>query len=290
MELWFTEKHSPNIGLTLKIKRCIFHKKTSCQQLDILESLDYGKILLLDGLVMITERDEFVYHEMITHVPITAHPDPKSILIIGGGDGGTVRECLKHAGLERIDLVEIDGEVIDACKKFFPEVSQGLNDPKVKIRVEDGIKFIKGQHKNYDIIIIDSTDPIGPAVGLFEKTFYQDVFNALNTDGIVVTQSGSPFQSTETWLNIFKNLSSIFPKTSSYLAFIPTYPSGLWSFVLASKTAHPIKDMRYDYARQLGARTKYYNHAIHKSAFSLPNFLSTQLTSNGQTYIDHLHE
>ena len=146
--------------------------------------------------------------------------EPYDLLIIGGGDGGTVRECLKHPGVERIDLIEIDREVIDACIEYLPEVSQGLNDPKVNIRVDDGIKFIKGRHNIYDIVIIDSTDPIGPAVGLFETKFYQDVFDALKTEGIMVTQSESPFQDTKIWLDIYKNLSPVFPKTLSYLSFI----------------------------------------------------------------------
>lgn len=277
MELWYTEKHTPNLGITLKIKSIIFHKETPYQRLDILDSFEFGKILTLDGLIMLTERDEYIYHEMISHVPIVTHNGPKQILIIGGGDGGTVREALKHPSLENIELVEIDGDVIDACIKYFPETSKGLKDPRVKIHIEDGIEFIKRRHNAYDVIIIDSTDPIGPAKGLFEKNFYKTVSNALKPNGIMVSQSESPFIDTKLWLWIYQNVSSVFPKTYSYLAFIPTYPSGLWSFTLGSKSLDPLKDFRIDYSKQLSADTKYYNSEIHKNAFMLPNFIKSHL-------------
>ena len=277
MELWFTEKHSPNVGITLKVKRCILHRETPYQTLDILETYEYGRILLLDGLIMLTERDEFIYHEMIAHIPLVTHPDPKRVLIIGGGDGGTVREVLKHPNVERIELVEIDNEVVQSSLQYLPEVSQGLQDSKVQVMIEDGIKFVENRQNTYDVILIDSTDPIGPAAGLFEPTFYSNVFNALRPDGIMVTQSESPFQDPKLWVRIHKNLSSVFPKSFSYLAFIPTYPSGLWSFTLSSKVHHPIDHMREEFARTLSANTRYYNPDVHKSAFSLPNFLKTAL-------------
>lgn len=279
MELWFTEKYSPNVGLTLKINRCILHRETHYQTLDILESFEYGKILVLDGLIMFTERDEFVYHEMISHVPLVTHPNPKQILIVGGGDGGTVREVLKHPKVEKIDLVEIDNEVIDSCMKYLPNVSHGLNDPKVRIFIEDGIKFIAEKHNIYDLIIIDSTDPIGHAEGLFESKFYGDVYKALKSDGIIVTQSESPFQDKNIWAKIYKNLSSVFPKTFSYLAFIPSYPSGMWSFTIGSKIVHPLYDIKDEYAIDLSFKTQYYNPSVHKSAFSLPNLLHSHLES-----------
>lgn len=277
MELWYTEKHSPDCGITIKIKRPLLQIKTDFQQLDILESYGFGKVLLLDGLVMLTERDEFVYHEMISHVPMSAHPNPKNILIIGGGDGGTVREILKHPEVQSIDLVEIDRCVIDACLEHFPKVSFGLKDSKVNILVEDGIEFVKGKNDCYDIVIIDSTDPIGPAVGLFDPRFYQDIYKLLKKDGIIVTQSESPFYNIKMWSMIQNNLSGVFSEAFSYLAFIPTYPSGMWSFTLASKSVHPVKDLRSDYALELSKKTVYYNPSIHKSAFNLPNFIKSGL-------------
>jgi spermidine synthase len=228
---------------------------------------------------MLTERDEFVYHEMISHVPLVAHPNPKHTLIIGGGDGGTVREILKHTNIEKIDLVEIDNEVIDSCIQYLPNISHGLNDPKVQIFIEDGIKFIEEKHNIFDLIIIDSTDPIGPAEGLFETKFYSSVYKALKSDGIMVTQSESPFQDKNLWSKIYKDISSVFPMAFSYLAYIPTYPSGMWSFTIGSKSVHPVNDMRNDVATDLSLKTLYYNPSVHKSAFSLPNFLHSELES-----------
>jgi len=247
------------VGITLKIKRCLLHKETPFQSLDVLDSFDFGKVMLLDGLVMLTERDEFVYHEMISHVPLVAHPCPRTVLIIGGGDGGTVREILRHPEVERIDLVEIDREVIDASIEYFPEVSRGLNDPKAHIFVEDGIQYIARQHNVYDAVIIDSTDPIGPAEGLFVIDFYKDVHKALKHDGIMVTQSESPFQHLKIWARIQRDISCVFPRAFSYCASIPTYPSGFWSFTIGSKTLHPVEDMREESALRVSRHTRYYN-------------------------------
>jgi spermidine synthase len=279
LELWYTEKHTPNVGITLKIKRGLLHKDTPFQRLDVLESFDFGRVMLLDGLVMLTERDEFVYHEMISHVPLVAHPCPKRVLIIGGGDGGTVREILRHPEVERIDLVEIDREVIDASIEYFPEVSCGLNDPKAHIFVEDGIQYIARQHNVYDAVIIDSTDPIGPAEGLFVVDFYKDVHKALKPDGIMVTQSESPFQHLKIWGRIQRDISSVFPRVFSYCASIPTYPSGFWSFTIGAKTLHPVEDMREESAQRVSRHTRYYNPSLHRGAFALPNFLLTELES-----------
>jgi len=270
-------KISPNVGITLKVKRAILSRETPYQKLDILDTYDYGRVLLLDGLIMLTERDEFVYHEMITHVALVTHPNPKRVLIIGGGDGGTVREVLKHPNVEKIELVEIDTEVVQSCLEYLPEVSHGLKDPKVQVLIEDGIKFIESRQDMYDVVIIDSTDPIGPAEGLFETKFYTNVFHVLRGEGIMVTQSESPFQDPKLWIRIYQNLSSVFPKIYSYLAYIPTYPSGLWSFTISSKVHHPVDDMRAEYAQKLSSMTRYYNPEIHKSAFSLPNFLKMEL-------------
>lgn len=279
MELWFTEKHTPNVGISLRVKRCLLHKETLFQKLDVLDSYDFGKVLVLDGLIMLTERDEFIYHEMISHVPLVAHPCPRAVLIIGGGDGGTVREVLKHPEVERIDLVEIDREVIDASLEYFPEVSRGLNDPRAHIFVEDGIQYIARQHKVYDAVIIDSTDPIGPAEGLFVVDFYKDVFKALRPDGIMVTQSESPFQDPKLWARIYRNISCVFPRTFSYYACIPTYPSGFWSFTIGSKTLHPVEGIREESALRVSRHTRYYNPSLHRGAFSLPNFLTMEMES-----------
>lgn len=270
MELWFTEKIEEKVGLTLKIKSSLHSENTPYQRIDVLETESFGKMLLLDGAVMLTERDEFIYHEMITHVPLLTHPHPRTILVIGGGDGGTVREILKHPSIEQIDLVEIDIRVVQVCQNYFPDLSQGLSHPKVRLRIEDGISFVKKTIHAYDVILVDSTDPIGPAKGLFEKPFFQDLHRSLRQDGIMVAQSESPFSHPSVIRETYGTLKKIFPTVKMYLASIPTYPSGLWSFAFCSKQFDPL--LHFD-AQRLDFKTQYYNQEIHRSAFSLPNFI-----------------
>ena len=273
MGLWFTEKHKKNSGITLKVKTALFHGKSEYQVIDVLDTFEFGRMLLLDGLVMITERDEFVYHEMITHTPICVHPAPSNILVIGGGDGGTIREILRHSEVKRADLVEIDKLVIEKSMEFFPSVSSKLKDPKVNIIVKDGIKYIKEHRNEYDVIIIDSTDPIGPGEGLFKREFYKSVFDSLKEDGIMVAQTESPFVNENLVANIFKNIKAIFPIVKMYTASIPTYPGGYWSFSFGSKKYDPIKDFNQKRAADIQAQLKYYNSDIHKASFALPNFV-----------------
>jgi len=273
MGLWFTEKHKKNSGITLKVKTALFHGKSEYQVIDVLDTFEFGRMLLLDGLVMITERDEFVYHEMITHIPICVHPAPSNILVIGGGDGGTIREILRHSEVKRADLVEIDKLVIEKSMEFFPSVSSKLKDPKVNIIVKDGIRYIKEHRNEYDVIIIDSTDPIGPGEGLFKREFYKSVFDSLKEDGIMVAQTESPFVNENLVANIFKNIKAIFPIVKMYTASIPTYPGGYWSFSFGSKKYDPIKDFNQKRAADIQAQLKYYNSDIHKASFALPNFV-----------------
>ncbi|MFH1904022.1 MAG: polyamine aminopropyltransferase [bacterium] len=272
MELWFTEKHTKNLGITLKIKTALFHGKSEYQVIDVLDTFEFGRMLLLDGLVMITERDEFVYHEMITHTPICVHPNPSNILVIGGGDGGTIREILRHSEVKKADLVEIDKMVIEKSMEFFPNVTSKLKDPKVNIIVKDGIEYIKKHKNEYDIVIIDSTDPIGPGEGLFRREFYRSVFDSLKEDGIMVAQTESPFINGNLVADIFKNIKSVFPIVKMYTASIPTYPSGYWSFSFGSKKYDPIEDFNQKRAADIQAQLKYYNSEIHKASFALPNF------------------
>lgn len=283
MELWFTEKHTGNTGITIKITDCLFRGKTKYQDMAILQSPEYGKILLLDGLVMLTERDEFVYHEMIAHVPLFSHPNPRKILIIGGGDGGTIREALKHSCVEHIDLVEIDGMVIEKCQEYFPYVSQGLDSPKVSIHVTDGIKFVQDSTPCYDVVIIDSTDPIGPGEGLFTDPFYQNIFRILREDGLMVAQAESPFLHKKIITPMHRKLGKIFPVSGMYLAFIPTYPSGCWSFAFCSKKVDPYEHLDIHRYEKLQPEPGYYNPNIHRSSFSLPNFVKEMLP-NGSLF------
>jgi spermidine synthase len=271
--IWFSELHKKSGGITLKIKKILYSGQSDFQQVDVFETATFGRVLVLYGSIMITEKDEFVYHEMISHVPLSVHPAVKRVLVIGGGDGGTVREIVKHPRVERVVLVEIDKMVVDVCKEFFPGVSSEFSNLKVEVRYDDGAKFVAEAEEKFDLIIVDSSDPIGPAEVLFQKPFHQHIYDKLNDDGILISQTESPFFHQETIRSVYKNLRGIFPVVEAYTASIPTYPSGLWSFAFCSKKYHPLKDLNKKYFAELKLATRYYNTDVHEGAFKLPNFV-----------------
>jgi spermidine synthase len=237
-------------------------------------------LLLIDDLIMLTEKDEYIYHEMIAHVPLFVHPDPEQVLIIGGGDGGTVRECLKHSTVKHIDLVDIDEMVTRACLQYIPSVAGEILSKRVKALFRDGVEYVKKTDKRYDVVIIDSTDPVSVGEGLFTGEFYQDCYNILNDDGILINQSESPAWQPKTVSGISQKLKSVFESVYYYQAHIPTYPSGHWLFGFASKTYHPRKDFRQSRYEKYRLPLKYYNDALHSAAFSLPNFVK-ELVNEG---------
>ncbi|WP_456398069.1 polyamine aminopropyltransferase [Desulfurobacterium sp.] len=254
--------------------------KTPFQEIMLLETEAFGKILVLDGAVQTTDRDEFIYHEMIVHVPLfTLGRKPEKVLVIGGGDGGTVREVLKHDP-QHVDMVEIDREVVELCKREFPEISSGLSDERVCIYYEDGREFVKERENEYDVIVIDCSDPAGPSAVLFSKEFYEDVKKALKDDGVFVTQSESPFAQKKEFVMVVSNLTKVFSTVRPYLAFIPSYPSGMWSFTFASNSKDPLtispeelSERMKDVVRRTKKKFKYYNLEIHYGAFAIPNFV-----------------
>lgn len=272
MRFTFFEDYTEGWGAYFRIKKFLYTGQSQYQSIDVFESYDHGKILVLDGAVMLTERDEFAYHEMIVHVPLFSHPNPERVLVIGGGDGGTIREILKHKEVKEAILVEIDEEVIKISEEFFPELTASLKDPRCKVLIEDGIKFIKEcKPESFDVIIVDSTDPIGPAVGLFESEFYHSCYRALKSDGILNVQSGSPYFQLELIKKVNTAIGSHFPIVRTYIAGVPMY-GGLWSFTIGSKyydpKAGPVKE-DFDIIKDL----KYYNYEVHKGAFAIPNYI-----------------
>ncbi len=269
MELWYTEYQTPNVGITCKTVQTLHTERTKYQELALIETAQFGKMLVLDGTVQTTTKDEFVYHEMITHIPLFTHKNPKSVLVIGGGDGGSIREILKHPSVEKAVLVEIDEQVVDVCKKYLPEISCALSSPRAQVVIGDGIKYV-AEHKNeFDILLVDSTDPVGPAVGLFQRSFYKAVHNALKEDGIFVAQTESPFFQGDLIKSVYKDVSSVFSIARLYTCAIPTYPSGFWSFTMGSKKYDPLKT---DTSKIPELDTKYYSSEIHKASFALPKF------------------
>ncbi len=282
--LWFTEYYSGEgmelrgTGLTFKVKSAV-STRTPFQEILLLETEDFGKMLVLDGAVQTTERDEFIYHEMIVHPALfTLSRNPQRVLIIGGGDGGTVREVLKHQP-EIVEMVEIDREVVEFAKKELPSIASHLEDSRVKLIFDDGREFVKDKESAYDAIFVDCSDPIGPSKVLYEESFYRDCLKALREGGVFVTQSESPFAQRRIHKRVVDELSKVFNVVRPYLAFIPTYPSGMWSFTFASGSLDPLQinpeilGRTYtDFVKRNG-KLKYYNPEIHFAAFAIPNFV-----------------
>lgn len=272
MELYLTEQQTDNQQLSVRVTKTLHREKTDFQDLVIVETLQWGRLLALDGFFQTNDVDEFVYHEMGAHVPLFTHASPKRVLVIGGGDGGMVREVVKHPGVEHVDLVEIDGRVIETSKQYFPQISVALTgNPKVHVHVEDGIKWVQDREAEYDVVIIDSSEPVGPGEGLFTPEFYANVFRCLTGDGVMVAQTESPWTNAHVIKRAFGGISKSFPITRLYTCAVPTYPTGLWSFTLGSKKYDPLES---DAEERFGdMATKYYTPAVHLAAFQLPRFV-----------------
>ncbi len=279
MELWYSEKHTENTKLSIKVDKQLCSEVSDYQRIDIFESPEYGRFLTIDGYMMMTEKDEFIYHEMITHVPMAVKKDAKKILVIGAGDGGVCRELIKYKTIEKIDVVEIDEKVVEVCKEYLRQTACGFDDERVNIYYQDGLKYVRKLSNEYDIIIVDSTDPFGPGEGLFTKEFYGNCFNALKEDGIMVNQHESPFydEDKQAMQRAHKRIVQSFDISRVYQAHIPTYPSGHWLFGFASKKYHPIQDLDAEYWNSLGIKTNYYNTNLHKGSFYLPNYVQELL-------------
>ena len=275
MDLWFSELHTPYVKFSIKIDKQLHSEQTEFQRIDIFESKEFGRMMVLDGYVMLTEKDEFIYHEMIVHVPMVVHPNPKRVLIIGGGDGGTARELLRYKNVESVDLVEIDERVVDISRKYLPQTACSFDDERLHCYFEDGLKFIRHCNNEYDLIIVDSTDPFGPGEGLFTKEFYGNCYKALKEDGIMVNQHESPFYDEDAFAmhRAHQRIVKSFPISRVYQAHIPTYPSGHWLFGFASKKYHPVLDFDAKRWNALGLKTRYYNANLHNASFALPNYV-----------------
>ena len=272
MEFWLNEKHTEGYSVNWKFSETLYTDQTDYQHLAVINTTEFGRALILDGIVQTTEKDEFIYHEMIVHPAMMSHPNPRNVLVIGGGDGGTIREAVKYDSVQQADLVEIDEKVIWASRKYLPEISCALSDKKVRILVEDGLNFVRSKKDYYDVIFVDSSDPVGPAIGLFDKEFYTNVFEALKEDGILVAQTESPLFNKQLLIDVNLVISEIFPLTRTYLTAIATYTGGFWSFTIGSKKYDPTL-ITPDIDLMDTMNLKYYNEEIHKSCFALPNFI-----------------
>ncbi len=279
MEMWFSELHTSNVKLSMRIEKQLFSGNSDCQRIDVLESVEFGKFLALDGDILFSEKDEFIYDEMVTHVPMAVHPDVRHVLIIGGGDGGVAKELTQYQSIEKIDVVEPDEMLVEVCREHFPELACGLEDKRVNIYYQDGLRFIRNKTAEYDLIINDATDPFGHTEGLFTKEFYGSCYKALKEDGIMVYQHGSPFydEDKEECMKMHRKAFRAFPISRVYQAHIPTCSSGYWLFGFASKKYHPMNDLREKEWKKLHIRTRYYTTNLHRGAFMLPKYLEDML-------------
>lgn len=280
MDLWFSEHHTPNVKLSIRVDRQLYAGQSEFQRIDVFESPEFGRFLTLDGYMMLTEKDEFIYHEMIVHVPMAVHPNIKKVLVIGAGDGGVIRELTRYDHIEHIDMVEIDPDVVEVCRTYLPKTAgPWLDDPRVHIHYEDGLKFVRTCEDAYDLIIVDSTDPFGPGEGLFTREFYGNCYKALHEDGIMVNQHESPFYDEDAIAcqRAHKRIVESFPISRVYQAHIPTYPSGHWLFGFASKKYHPLKNLDEARWNGYGLSCKYYTTTLHKGAFYIPAYVEELL-------------
>ncbi|MDR1874682.1 MAG: polyamine aminopropyltransferase [Synergistaceae bacterium] len=266
--LWLTEEQTDHMRLSLKVSDIIFQKTTPWQKILIVDTPEYGRTLVLDGAIQLTERDEFCYSEMMAHVPICAHPRPARVLIVGGGDGAILREVLRHPEVETCTLVDIDMEVIEASKKYLPTVGCELENPGADVRCMDALEYIRTTDERFDVAIVDSTDPVDFAAGLFQAPFYRDIKNILNPDGMMVELTESPFADTALMRQAVRQMRSVFPIVHLYWGAVPTYPTGMWTYAAASLAPDPTTPLRDV------PGTRYYTGAIHRAAFALPPFLS----------------
>lgn len=274
---WFFESEDDSIKCYYSYKKLLFDENSAFQNVKVYESEAYGKVLVIDDFIMLTEKDEFVYHELMGHVPIGFHPKPEKILVIGGGDGGSVREIVKHKFVKEVILCEIDELVVSASKKFFPSVASGLNDSRVSVKIADGIEYIKKHKNTFDIIIVDSTDPVGPGEVLFTQDFYQSVSNSLCQGGLMIAQTESPWSDVKMLRNIAKNITSAFSYSERIVAPIPTYPRGYWSFTMATNHTSSLSSFNYSRFDNMWQDMEYLTAGMIPGVFEIPAFFKKKL-------------
>jgi spermidine synthase len=281
LDLWYTEYHADDVRFSIKVNEHLYSEQTPFQRIDFFDSDTFGTFFTLDGLMMVTQKDEFAYHDMICHTPFAVNPDIRRVLIIGGGDGGTAREVCRYKAVEQVDMVEIDERVVRLCQQYLPQTA-GIfeKDSRLNLYFEDGLEFVRrADEGSYDLILVDSTDPVGPGEGLFTTEFYTNCYRALSENGILINQHESPYYDhyAHEMLRAHHKIIKSFPIASVYEFHIPTYPSGHWLFGFASKKLDPIKDFKPEQWNALGLNTRYYNTDLHTASFALPTYVREKL-------------
>ena len=286
MDLWYSEYHAPDARFSIQVKRQLHSEQSPFQQIDFFESDTFGTFFTLDGLMMVTAKDEFMYHDMICHPAFCVNPDIRRVLIIGGGDGGTAREVSRYPGVERIDMVEIDERVVRLCQRFLPQTAACLErDPRIHMHFRDGLPFVaEAEPGRYDLILVDSTDPVGPGEGLFSFAFYRHCYRALSDCGILINQHESPYYPAyaREMRRSHAKIRETFPIAEVYDFHMPTYPSGHWLFGFASRRLHPLRDARPADWLAVGLKTRYYNPDLHRASFALPTYVREALEESDE--------
>ena len=270
-----SETFTENVSMAIRVNKQLYSADSEFQRIEVFESAEFGRFLMLNGDIVFSEADEFVYNEMVTHVPMAVHPSVRRVLIIGGGDGGVATVYAQYPEIESIEVVEPDEQMVEVCREFFPEATAGFSDERVHVVHQDGLRFLRGRIGEYDIIINDATDPFGHTEGLFTKEFYGSCYKALRDDGIMVYQHGSPFfdEDEQAFRAMHRKVYRSFPISRVYQAHIPTCPSGYWMFGFASKKYHPIKDFDPERWKARDIKTWYYTSNLHVGAFMLPKYV-----------------
>lgn len=279
MEFWFSEHHTENVKISIKVDKQLYSEETEYYRIDIFDSYEFGRVSAIDGYIVTTEKDMFIYHEMLSHIPMAVHPNPKNILVFGAGDGGVIGELLKYPEVEHIDMVEVNEGLIEVYKKYFPGCASSLDDPRVSIHSDNPLRFVRHIVDKYDVIIVDSTGFYGPGESLLTREFYGGCYKALKEDGIMVNQHQSTFyeddsrETQKAHMRIFES----FPISKVYQAHIPSYPSGYWLFGFSSKKYHPVSDLNPEKWNQRGIDTHYYTTNLHRGCFALPAYVEKML-------------
>ncbi len=278
-DLWFSELHKGDVGLKFRIKDVLYAENSKFQKIMVVNSRELGKVLILYGSIMFSELDEYFYHEMIAHVPLFTHKNPEKVLIIGGGDGGTLREVCRHREVQKIDLVEIDRKVVEISKKFFPKMATGFKDKRLSVFFEDGMKYLQRENKKYDVVLVDSADPVGPARVLFTRKFFAKIKSHLNRGGIVVSQTESPIFHANFIRKFYASLRTVFSHVSMYITYVPVYPGSMWSFCFCSNKETTTEPRIAD-IKNISDKLRFYNAEIHRASFALPTFVKRLMGRN----------
>lgn len=270
MGLWYDETFAGRVRFGLKVRRTLFSERSAFQQVEVLETEAFGRVLALDGVFMTSEADDPWYHEMIVHPALTTAPSIRHVLVVGGGDGGTVREVLRHPEVERVVMVEIDRLVVEACRRHLPTVGTAWDDPRLEVRFADAVEFVgAAPEAAFDVVIVDGPDPVGPAKPLFEADFYRGCRRVLRPGGVFVAQTETPFHCRELFLDVVRRLEAVFGRATPYLGPVPLYASGYWSWTLAAPDLDPLA-LRPERVAAVQQDLQHYTPELHRAAFALP--------------------